>query len=45
MVDDLDVGVVASELQASLGLFVRRLRQPVQGELTLPDVSGMMSST
>ncbi|MCD9875365.1 MarR family winged helix-turn-helix transcriptional regulator [Streptomyces guryensis] len=41
MVDDLDVGVVASELQASLGLFVRRLRQPVQGELTLPEVSAL----
>jgi Transcriptional regulators len=41
MVDDLDVSAVASELQASLGLFVRRLRQPVQGALTLPEVSAL----
>lgn len=41
MVDELDVRVVASELQASLGLFVRRLRQPVPGELTLPEVSAL----
>lgn len=39
MVDDLDVGVVGSALQVSLGLFVRRLRQPLPGELTLPEVS------
>ncbi|MCW2913629.1 MAG: hypothetical protein JWN52_1697 [Actinomycetia bacterium] len=39
MIDDLDVGVVGSALQVSLGLFVRRLRQPVRGELTLPEVS------
>ncbi|MFJ5798257.1 MarR family winged helix-turn-helix transcriptional regulator [Streptomyces decoyicus] len=39
MVDALNVNAVGSALQASLGLFVRRLRQPVQGELTLPEVS------
>ncbi|MEU9482591.1 MarR family transcriptional regulator [Streptomyces decoyicus] len=39
MVDDLNVNAVGSALQVSLGLFVRRLRQPVQGELTLPEVS------
>ncbi|MBO2449085.1 MarR family transcriptional regulator [Actinomadura barringtoniae] len=41
MPDDLDVGAVASQLQASLGLFVRRLRQPLTGELTLPEVSAL----
>ncbi|MFI0715601.1 MarR family winged helix-turn-helix transcriptional regulator [Streptomyces inhibens] len=39
--DDLDVSTVAAELQMSLGLFVRRLRQPVHGELTLPEVSAL----
>ncbi|MET8016708.1 MarR family winged helix-turn-helix transcriptional regulator [Streptomyces decoyicus] len=39
MVDDLNVNAIGSALQVSLGLFVRRLRQPVQGELTLPEVS------
>ncbi|MFC9235327.1 MarR family winged helix-turn-helix transcriptional regulator [Streptomyces decoyicus] len=39
MMDDLNVNAVGSALQVSLGLFVRRLRQPVQGELTLPEVS------
>ncbi|WP_329170284.1 MarR family transcriptional regulator [Streptomyces decoyicus] len=39
MVDELNVNAVGSALQMSLGLFVRRLRQPVQGELTLPEVS------
>ncbi|MCX4637505.1 MarR family transcriptional regulator [Streptomyces sp. RPA4-5] len=34
-----DVSAVSSALQASLGLLVRRLRQPVEGELTLPEVS------
>lgn len=33
---------VASALQVSIGLFVRLLRQaPVQGELTLPEVSAL----
>ncbi|MEU8786676.1 MarR family transcriptional regulator [Streptomyces sp. NPDC048637] len=42
MVDDLDVRAVGSALQVSLGLFVRRLRQPLQGEeLTLPEVSAL----
>ena len=41
MVDDPDMSVVASELQASLGLLVRRLRQPTRGELTLPEVSAL----
>ncbi|NEA52885.1 MarR family transcriptional regulator [Streptomyces sp. SID13666] len=41
MVDDLDVSAVGSALQMSLGLLVRRLRQPVQGELTLPEVSAL----
>ncbi|MFF4953403.1 MarR family winged helix-turn-helix transcriptional regulator [Streptomyces chattanoogensis] len=42
MVDEPDVSAVASELQVSLGLFVRGLRQaPVQGELTLPEVSAL----
>ncbi len=42
MVEDLDVAAVGSALQLSLGLFVRRLRQPVaQGELTLPEVSAL----
>lgn len=41
MVDDPDVRVVASAVQASLGLFVRRLRQPLRGELTLPEVSAL----
>ncbi|AJT62070.1 MarR family winged helix-turn-helix transcriptional regulator [Streptomyces chattanoogensis] len=42
MVEELDVSAVASELQVSLGLFVRGLRQaPVQGELTLPEVSAL----
>ncbi|MEV4113411.1 MarR family transcriptional regulator [Nonomuraea sp. NPDC049695] len=41
MVEDLDVQMVASRLQASIGLFVRRLRQPAPGELTLPEVSAL----
>ncbi|MCZ4095218.1 MarR family transcriptional regulator [Streptomyces sp. So13.3] len=41
MVNDLDVSAVGSALQMSLGLLVRRLRQPVQGELTLPEVSAL----
>jgi DNA-binding MarR family transcriptional regulator len=33
---------VAAALQLSIGLFVRRLRQsPVQGELTLPEISAL----
>lgn len=39
MADDLDVNAVGSALQWSLGLLVRRLRQPLPGELTLPEVS------
>ncbi|MGY5128200.1 MarR family winged helix-turn-helix transcriptional regulator [Streptomyces nigrescens] len=41
MVDELDVSAVGSALQVSLGLFVRRLRQPLPGELTLPEVSAL----
>jgi len=41
MVDDLHVNT-ASALQVSIGLFMRRLRQlPVQGELTLPEISAL----
>ena len=33
---------VAAALRVSIGLFVRRLRQaPVQGELTLPEISAL----
>lgn len=33
---------VAAALQVSIGLFVRRLRQaPVQGELTMPEISAL----
>jgi DNA-binding MarR family transcriptional regulator len=41
VVEDLDVQAVASELQASFNLFIRRLRQPVPGDLTLPEVSAL----
>ncbi|MEE4596046.1 MarR family transcriptional regulator [Streptomyces sp. DSM 41524] len=41
LIDDLDENTIASELQASLGLFVRWLRQPVPGELTLPEMSAL----
>jgi DNA-binding MarR family transcriptional regulator len=42
MVEDLDVPTVASALQMSIGLFVRRLRQsPVQADLSLPQMSAL----
>jgi DNA-binding MarR family transcriptional regulator len=42
MVEDLDVNTVASALQVSIGLFVRRLRQSsVQAELSLPETSAL----
>ncbi|MCF3143917.1 MarR family winged helix-turn-helix transcriptional regulator [Streptomyces platensis] len=40
-ITDMEVSAVSSALQASLGLLVRRLRQPVEGELTLPEVSAL----
>ncbi|EXU64354.1 MarR family transcriptional regulator [Streptomyces sp. PRh5] len=41
MIDNLDVNVIASELQSSLGLFVRWFRRPSQGEPTLPEISAL----
>jgi len=42
VVEDLDVNTVASALQVSIGLFVRRLRQSsVQAELSLPEISAL----
>jgi DNA-binding MarR family transcriptional regulator len=42
MVEDLDVHSVASALQVSIGLFVRRLRQSsVQPELSQPEISAL----
>ena len=42
MVDDPDANEVAAAVQVSIGLFLRRLRQtPVQGELTLPEISAL----
>jgi DNA-binding MarR family transcriptional regulator len=40
--EDLDVSTVASALQVSIGLFVRRLRQSsVQADLSLPEMSAL----
>jgi DNA-binding MarR family transcriptional regulator len=42
MVEDLDVNTVASALQMSIGLFVRRLRQSsVQADLSQPEMSAL----
>jgi DNA-binding MarR family transcriptional regulator len=42
MIDDLMANEVASALQSSIGLFMRRLRQSLaQGELTLPEMSAL----
>jgi DNA-binding MarR family transcriptional regulator len=42
MIDDLRANEVASALQSSIGLFMRRLRQsPAQGELTVPEASAL----
>jgi DNA-binding MarR family transcriptional regulator len=42
MAQDPDVHAVASALQVSIGLFVRRLRQsPVQADLSLPEMSAL----
>jgi DNA-binding MarR family transcriptional regulator len=42
MHDDLDIDKVAAELQVSIGLFVRRLRQAhPHSELTMPETSAL----
>jgi DNA-binding MarR family transcriptional regulator len=42
MADDVDVSAVASALQVSIGLFVRRLRHTsVEAELSLPGISAL----
>jgi DNA-binding MarR family transcriptional regulator len=42
MAQDLDIEHVARALQVSIGLLRRRLRQaPVEGELTLPEISAL----
>jgi DNA-binding MarR family transcriptional regulator len=42
VVKELDPGEVAAALYVSIGLFLRRLRRsPVQGELTLPEISAL----
>jgi DNA-binding MarR family transcriptional regulator len=43
MSQDPDVIDVAAALRVSIGLFLRRLRQaPVEGELTMPEVSALV---
>ncbi|HWG62707.1 MAG TPA: MarR family transcriptional regulator [Streptosporangiaceae bacterium] len=42
MSESPDVGDVAAALYVGIGLFLRRLRQaPVEGELTLPEISAL----
>ncbi len=42
MVEDLDVGTVATALRVSISLFVRRLRQSsVQADLSLSEISAL----
>jgi DNA-binding MarR family transcriptional regulator len=42
MSQDPDVGDVAAALHVSIGLLLRRMRQaPVQGDLTLPEMSAL----